>query len=922
MIPHYCLFFSYKGGVGRTSALMNVALFLAKRKKRVLVIDLDLHAPGVDIFDVTDEELRKRLPSYHPTKCYLGLQQRRRFTDGKVDCDESERKKLEEKIEQEFRRIDPKDQFRNAPLGFLELALAWQEKPAEKRELPPLEYPDEINGKNDDWGRQRNVYRLPKRHLGEGDILVMRAGNHDDPSSYRQKLVTLDLGKLDPGAHVQIANTHQQPDVQEGVRQSETGSAPGFVSELKREIASKLEPDYVLVDARPGFDPISVFAMRWLADCVVLASNLNPWNIKGIIEAYDFLRECPSQKESQNILMLITPIPNYAKTSLLYADQFETIRVNMPRVRNNGTGSEGQPIEIPYSDILSLRDVLITDIQSNDPAVQRYEALGRLIVSGNSPDLENRIHAAKSAGDPDQVVTAFERLFREYTRNEALPFEYGVYLLSVGREEEAEKQLRDAWSIVIDRERDQVERRINSPYRQDTAYHYSRAQIAGVRRFLEHARARAIPIELQSEVESRLSTLKGATERISEAIHESELYTTESGHHPLHAMLGEVYFLESECLSLRASILQEMVGRGATQSRDQEFGDVGQITVARIACLQRSIKQYETAVDLARKVPRYQHELGMARARLATLVAKAGEVRPEAEAGTGTVIQRYFDAITAFEEELKLRSDSADGLLQIGRFRLATAITTQGSDGARVALPLFLSEFPYVEETEEPRSWLNGTRPTIDEEELRNAKKELANAVKHRSHEFFAYFNRGLISAILSMENHRSPHSFHPDVLTEVVRNGLSEAIVDFHTTSLYQPHYSPAYLISGMIQFLLREMEEKDAQLQEKSAEGTLADIRSRQAFYRLEHFIDRELERLVSRYNDNRPLADVVKNRARDPFYFDPEDITQILERPFDFMFTLEEVLGWPPILALLRPSDHYRKDDAFIEMIARHT
>jgi len=40
-------FYSYKGGVGRTAALVHVAVILAKRGKKVLLIDLDLEAPSL-----------------------------------------------------------------------------------------------------------------------------------------------------------------------------------------------------------------------------------------------------------------------------------------------------------------------------------------------------------------------------------------------------------------------------------------------------------------------------------------------------------------------------------------------------------------------------------------------------------------------------------------------------------------------------------------------------------------------------------------------------------------------------------------------------------------------------------------------------------------------------------------------------------
>ena len=45
-------FYSFKGGVGRTMALVNAAVALALRGRRVLVVDFDIEAPGLDTFDV------------------------------------------------------------------------------------------------------------------------------------------------------------------------------------------------------------------------------------------------------------------------------------------------------------------------------------------------------------------------------------------------------------------------------------------------------------------------------------------------------------------------------------------------------------------------------------------------------------------------------------------------------------------------------------------------------------------------------------------------------------------------------------------------------------------------------------------------------------------------------------------------------
>ncbi|MBW8015230.1 MAG: ParA family protein [Planctomycetes bacterium] len=45
-------FYSFKGGVGRTLALANVGLELAKKGRRVLLVDFDLEAPGIHTFSI------------------------------------------------------------------------------------------------------------------------------------------------------------------------------------------------------------------------------------------------------------------------------------------------------------------------------------------------------------------------------------------------------------------------------------------------------------------------------------------------------------------------------------------------------------------------------------------------------------------------------------------------------------------------------------------------------------------------------------------------------------------------------------------------------------------------------------------------------------------------------------------------------
>ncbi len=40
-------FYSFRGGVGRTMSLVNIAAHLAQTGRRVLIVDFDLEAPGI-----------------------------------------------------------------------------------------------------------------------------------------------------------------------------------------------------------------------------------------------------------------------------------------------------------------------------------------------------------------------------------------------------------------------------------------------------------------------------------------------------------------------------------------------------------------------------------------------------------------------------------------------------------------------------------------------------------------------------------------------------------------------------------------------------------------------------------------------------------------------------------------------------------
>jgi hypothetical protein len=863
---HYTVFFSFKGGVGRTSALMNVALYLARRKKRVLIIDLDLHAPGVDIFDVTDPALAFRIPSYHPTKCYLGRRWlREQYANARVTTDEKETSadvsaKRFSEMDRYLRGLDLSGETdevpRGAPKGFLELAQQW----AETNRIAEMKYPPINDGSNGDWGTERFVYRLPNRELGEADILVMRAAQHDNPR-FRDALKDFSdkFTKIDP------------------VENGNISSPPPFVRELKLRIEEDLRPHYVLIDARPGFDPISVFAMKWLAQSIVFASNLNPWNLNGVFEAYDMVMKETMHRANPNLLLLLSPIPSFARTSKLYADQFETIAQRMEFVRNSGRGADGPPVEIPFSEILSLRDVLLTDIQQSDPSVGRYEQLGQLIISGNPGDIENAIRAAREAGDTGRTQQAFLRLFREYSQDESLPFEYGQFLLSINQIEEARRQFEKAERLVKYWTQSGENDARRSPYRLEIAFYLAKARTAEIRyQIYRHMDRRIFDAAALSQW---IIQLDEAAEALKIAISESR-DGLQMSHFEMYSLLGEVYELRSDCHEFMLTRDNGPSGRDASDCRNKQVDD-----------LTAAIQQYEVAKTMAPRIAQNRHRLALAQIKYAsTRSFGIGDLKSAA------VLIKAAEA--DLSEELKIRFDSADGYLQLARVLLMQSFRIHdAADGKETGFfPLPERVAPYFRC---PRSCSDGTATltmldSIDGVEaggfLARCESSLSSCIKFRRQESFAYFHRGLVRSIRGSR-----------AAADSKQRCFQDAIVDYNTTALYEPRYSPAYFYCGMVQFLSAISDDPT---------HPLTKIRFRQAFYRLEHFIDLELG--AFRLTESRG--------SYKPFYFDPDQIELISEAPLRFLKTLELRLGWPPVLELLVGAQ-VPGDARFLDGIRRH-
>ncbi|NEP45399.1 MAG: AAA family ATPase, partial [Okeania sp. SIO2H7] len=70
-IPRTVTFYSFKGGVGRTTALTHVASILAMRGRKVVAVDLDLEAPGLSTAFNLKEQPKYGIVDYFYERSYL-----------------------------------------------------------------------------------------------------------------------------------------------------------------------------------------------------------------------------------------------------------------------------------------------------------------------------------------------------------------------------------------------------------------------------------------------------------------------------------------------------------------------------------------------------------------------------------------------------------------------------------------------------------------------------------------------------------------------------------------------------------------------------------------------------------------------------------------------------------------------------------
>ncbi len=211
--PLVVTFYSFKGGVGRSTALGLVAGILATRKRRVVMVDFDLEAPGISVLFQND---------------------------------------LENINEEQYGVLDYLHQRYLTP----------------DQNIPTID----------------NC--ICQVNLGtRGELFLVPAGEYNE--NYIHRLADLDRHTLQSFYRGEI----------------------NPVEQLISDIKDRLDPDVILIDARPGFNDTSAIALFDLADMAIICFLPTPQSYEGLRWVVQAVKKQKDYQGKPDIHFLLTPIP-------------------------------------------------------------------------------------------------------------------------------------------------------------------------------------------------------------------------------------------------------------------------------------------------------------------------------------------------------------------------------------------------------------------------------------------------------------------------------------------------------------------------------------------------------------------------------------------------------------------------------------
>ncbi len=338
--PYIVTFYSFKGGVGRSLALINVAFGLVKRGRNVLVVDMDLEAPGISSFLARNKELAKPFGKDAIDLVGMAIKHAREHPDATT-----------------YDSFFPE-------VGGLEYAVPIAKKKLDHPSIQP---------------------RLGLQ--GRLDVIGVRL---DD--TFIERLTGLELGRR---TNTELHLTANALRAYFKTRRIAVPPLPG-ADDIPGAKNKPVPYDYVLVDSRTGVTDAGGLCIGPLSDRLVVLTGLNDQNVIGTRNFLKYigleLREWFTEKGDKPWDSAHKPPRDDAasprglgpKPTLIVASPVPAEEIKLRQRRFKAIEKEIGPIEtwIPYHPLLGLFETFFVRDYPDEQISYRYDKLTDLILAG------------------------------------------------------------------------------------------------------------------------------------------------------------------------------------------------------------------------------------------------------------------------------------------------------------------------------------------------------------------------------------------------------------------------------------------------------------------------------------------------------------------------------------------------------------
>ncbi len=369
-------FYSYKGGVGRSMALANVAALLAREGKRILVVDWDLEAPGIEKYFREADRPGPAASAGTTAPAPPSKRTKSGGTGGLPGLAQVLERRTSQDPSAPVAGL-PGNARESAP-GMVDLITAWRTltdaspEPARKAQelYESKQLPREL-----DW----ESCILECRPFSDGEIISVITAGRNAPT-YVASVQGLDWNSLFARNHIGL-----------------------YFERLRDQWRSRY--DFVLIDSRTGLSDSGSICTALLPDQLVVFFTANEQSVDGVIDAIRGARLAQERLPVPRSGLLVVPVPSRDEPfneevlsrqwRALYARKFAEFYEDWALLPGRSEDSVAEPVDaatvlntifIPYQSYWSFGErlpVLDKDARENPVKIGKaYVRLATLIGSG------------------------------------------------------------------------------------------------------------------------------------------------------------------------------------------------------------------------------------------------------------------------------------------------------------------------------------------------------------------------------------------------------------------------------------------------------------------------------------------------------------------------------------------------------------